>query len=217
MSGRSAARCSATCSSTGWCSSRSSPPRRCCRGCISGVLGLPSQPELVSRATLDWWYLHDWIPIVVLIAIATTYAAVQLPSLGHRVRGLAGASSSGFWRRCFWCCSCSRCTASGRWRFGDDISLGIELLVSAAAMVVPWIVGRGLQQSLVAAVDLDRRGQRPASSAAWSRPVGTSLSDRARAARSAGVRGHRPADVAGAALPADHRLHRSREPRHDRR
>ena len=27
------------------------------------------------------------------------------------------------------------------WRFGDDISLGVELLVSAAAMVVPWILG----------------------------------------------------------------------------
>ena len=52
-----------------------------------GLLGLPSQPELVSRATLDWWYLHDWIPIVILIAIGTTYAAMQLPSLGHRADG----------------------------------------------------------------------------------------------------------------------------------
>ncbi len=52
-----------------------------------GLLGLPSQPELVSPATLDWWYLHDWIPIVILIAIGTSYAAVQLPSLGHREAG----------------------------------------------------------------------------------------------------------------------------------
>ena len=105
-----------------------------------GVLGLPSQPELVSRATLDWWYLHDWIPIVVLIAIATTYAAVQLPSLGHRA---AGSRSFVLWFLApvllvLFLFSVHRFWA---WRFGDDVSLGVELLVSAAAMVVPWIVG----------------------------------------------------------------------------
>ena len=105
-----------------------------------GVLGLPSQPELVSRATLDWWYLHDWVPIVVLIAIATTYAAVQLPSLGHRA---AGSRSFVLWFLApvllvLFLFSVHRFWA---WRFGDDVSLGIELLVSAAAMVVPWIVG----------------------------------------------------------------------------
>ena len=68
------------------------------------------------------------------------YAAVQLPSLGHRAAGSRGfvvwflapvllvlflISVHRFWA----------------WRFGDDVSLGTELLVSAAAMVVPWIVG----------------------------------------------------------------------------
>jgi hypothetical protein len=105
-----------------------------------GLLGLPSQPELVSRATLDWWYVNDWIPIVLLIAIATTYAAVQLPSLGHRA---AGSRSFVIWfltpvlLACF-LLSVHRYWA---WRFGEETSLGIELLVSAAAMVGPWIVG----------------------------------------------------------------------------
>ncbi len=105
-----------------------------------GLLGLPSQPELVSRAALDWWYLHDWVPVVVLIALATTYAAVQLPSLGHRA---AGTRSFVIWFLApvllvLFLFSVHRFWA---WRFGDDVSLGIELLVSAAAMVVPWIVG----------------------------------------------------------------------------
>ena len=105
-----------------------------------GLLGLPSQPELVSRAALDWWYLHDWGPVVVLMAIATTYAAVQLPSLGHRA---AGTRSFVIWFLApvllvLFLFSVHRFWA---WRFGDDVSLGIELLVSAAAMVVPWIVG----------------------------------------------------------------------------
>jgi hypothetical protein len=105
-----------------------------------GLLGLPSQPELVSRAALGWWYLHDWIPIVVLIAIATTYAAVQLPSLGHRS---AGTRSFVIWFLApvllvLFLFSVHRYWA---WRFGDAPSLAIELLVSAAAMVVPWVVG----------------------------------------------------------------------------
>jgi hypothetical protein len=105
-----------------------------------GILGLPSQPEIVSRATLDWWYLHDWAPIVILIAVATTYAAVQLPSLGHRA---AGSRSFAIWFLApvllvLFLFSVHRYWA---WRFGDDPSLAIELLVSAAAMVVPWVVG----------------------------------------------------------------------------
>jgi hypothetical protein len=105
-----------------------------------GLLGLPSQPELVSRATIDWWYLHDWVPIVALIAIATTYAAVQLPSLGHRA---AGSRSFVIWFLApvllvLFLFSVHRFWA---WRFGDDVSLGVELLVSAAAMVLPWVVG----------------------------------------------------------------------------
>ena len=64
------------------------------------------------------------------------------------------------------CSSCSRCTASGRGGSATSRRSAIELLMSAAAMVLPWIVGRSVQRPLVAAVDLDRRGQRPASSAA---------------------------------------------------
>ncbi len=105
-----------------------------------GLLGLPSQPELVSPATLDWWYLNDWIPIVFLIAIATTYAAVQLPSLGHRA---AGSTSFAIWfltpvLLVLFLFSVHRFWA---WRFGDDVSLGVELLISIAAMVLPWIIG----------------------------------------------------------------------------
>ena len=48
----------------------------------------------MSAATLDWWYLHDWIPIVILIAIGTSYAAMQLPDLGHRE---AGSRSFAIW------------------------------------------------------------------------------------------------------------------------
>jgi hypothetical protein len=105
-----------------------------------GVLGLPSQPELVSREALEWWYLHDWIPIVILMAIATTYAAVQLPSLGHRSDG--SAHFLGWFLTpvllVHFLFSIHRYWA---WRFGEEPSLGIELVVSAAAMVVPWIVG----------------------------------------------------------------------------
>ena len=102
--------------------------------------GAAEEPELVSRATLESWYFHDWIPIVILMAIATTYAAVQLPSLGHRA---AGARSFTKWFLApvllvLFLLSLHRYWA---WRFGDDVSLGTELLVSAAAMVVPWIVG----------------------------------------------------------------------------
>ena len=105
-----------------------------------GLLGLPSQPELVSPATLDWWYVNDWIPIVVLIAIATTFAAVQLPSLGHRAAGSRGFA---IWFLApvllvLFLFSVHRFWA---WHFGDDVSLGIELLISIAAMVLPWIIG----------------------------------------------------------------------------
>ena len=105
-----------------------------------GLLGLPSQPELVSRATLDWWYLHDWVAILGLIAVASTYAALQLPSLGHRQ---AGSRSFAVWFLApvlvaLFLVSVHRFWA---WRFGDTISLGAGLMVSASAMVLPWIVG----------------------------------------------------------------------------
>jgi Patatin-like phospholipase len=105
-----------------------------------GVLGLPSQPELISRADLDWWYLNDWMAIGVLILIATVYAAFELPSLGHRSSGGRGFllwfltpvllvhvlfSVHRYWA----------------WRFGEETSLSAELLVSIVAMTVPWIIG----------------------------------------------------------------------------
>jgi hypothetical protein len=105
-----------------------------------GLLGLPSQPELVSRATLEWWYFHDWIPVVILIAIGTTFAALQLPSLGRRA---AGTRSFAVWFLgpvlvVLFLISVHRFWA---WRFGATLSLGTELVVSAAAMVLPWMIG----------------------------------------------------------------------------
>ena len=105
-----------------------------------GVLGLPSQPALVSAAALEWWYTHDWIAVVLLIAVATSYAAVELPSLGHR---RDGSTSFAAWFLApvivvHFLFSVHRYWA---WRFGDTTSLPVEVLVSAAAMVVPWIVG----------------------------------------------------------------------------
>ena len=103
------------------------------------------------------------------------------------------------------------------WHFGDDVSLGIELVVSAAAMVAALDRGRGLQQSLVAAVDLDRRGRGRPRRAPGDSGGHIISSTRLAAARPAGIRGRRSSHVAGAALPADHGLHRPREPRHVRR
>ena len=105
-----------------------------------GVLGLPSQPELVSRATLDWWYVHDWIPICLLVGVAATYAALELPSLGNRSRGtrpfllwfLAPVLLLNllFSIHRFWA-----------WRFQTRPSLVIEVSVAMAGMVLPWVVG----------------------------------------------------------------------------
>jgi len=106
----------------------------------TGVLGLPSQPELVSRQTLDWWYWHDWIPIVLLIAVATTYAARELPSLGNKARGTRSFigwflvpvvlvhvlfSIHRFWAL----------------QFGTEPSRLIEVTLAAVAMVLPWMIG----------------------------------------------------------------------------
>lgn len=105
-----------------------------------GVLGLPSQPELVSRERLDWWYRHDWIPIVLLIAAATTYAARELPSLGNRSRGTRSFitwflvpvvllhvlfSIHRFWAA----------------QFGTQPSRLTEVTLAMLAMVLPWIIG----------------------------------------------------------------------------
>jgi hypothetical protein len=108
-----------------------------------GLLGLPSQPELVTRASLDAWYQHDWIAIVVLIGVASTYAALELPSLGNRSRGTRTFvawfltpvllvhvvfSIHRFWTL----------------RFGSTPSVVHEVATAAAAMVLPWIIGASL-------------------------------------------------------------------------
>jgi hypothetical protein len=105
-----------------------------------GMLGLPSQPELVSRATLDAWYQHDWIPMVLLIGIASAYAAFELPSLGNRSRGTRSFvtwflvpvllvhvlfSIHRFWASLF----------------GTELSRAIEVSVAALAMAMPWVIG----------------------------------------------------------------------------
>ncbi len=105
-----------------------------------GVLGLPSQPELVRRATLDWWYLHDWAPIAALIAVATTYAAVELPSLGRRSHGLP-SFLAWFLTPVLLLQFLSSVHRYWAWRFGDDPPLRAEMLMSAAAMVLPWMIG----------------------------------------------------------------------------
>jgi len=107
---------------------------------FTGVLGLPSQPELVARQTLDWWYSHDWIPIVLLIAVATTYAARELPSLGNKSRGTRSFIAWFlvpvvlvhvlFSIHRFWAV-----------QFGTVPSRLIEVTLAAVAMVLPWIVG----------------------------------------------------------------------------
>ncbi len=105
-----------------------------------GVLGLPSQPELVSRATLDWWYLHDWIVILPLTALTGLYAAFELPSLGRRTHGTGRFIAMFlvpallvhvlFSIHRFWAT-----------RFGTTPSLPIEVGLAGAAMVLPWVVG----------------------------------------------------------------------------
>jgi hypothetical protein len=110
-----------------------------------GLLGLPSQPELMARATLDSWYTHDWIAIVLLIGVASTYAALELPSLGNRSRGTRSFvvwflapvllvhvlfSIHRFWTL----------------RFGSTPSVAHEVATAAAAMVLPWILGAALSE-----------------------------------------------------------------------
>ena len=79
-----------------------------------GLLGLPSQPELVSPATLDWWYLHDWIPIVILIAIGTPTPPCSCRASGHRAGRFQEFRRLVSRRRSCSCSFCCRCTASGR-------------------------------------------------------------------------------------------------------
>ena len=122
-----------------------------------GLLGLPSQPELVSRATLDWLYFHDSIPILLFVAVATTYAAIQLPSLGHRA---AGSRSFMIWfltpvLLAFFLLSVDRYWA---WRFGDDTVARQRAAGFDGGDGGPLDPRWGLQPALVAPADLDRRG-----------------------------------------------------------
>jgi hypothetical protein len=105
-----------------------------------GLLGLPSQPELVTRATLEWWYRHDWIPIGLLIAVSVTYAAVKLPSLGRRSGGSRGFII-GFLAPAVLAHILLSVHRYWAWRFGDETALSTQVVVSAAAMTLPWIVG----------------------------------------------------------------------------
>ena len=181
-----------------------------------GLLGLPSQPELVSQATLDWWYLHDWIPIVVLIAdrhhLCRAAAAEPRPSL-RRPRSFAVWFLAPVLRRAFPA-------------VGPPV-LGLAVRRQTVARHRAAGVGGGdgaaldrrrrVQRPLVAAVDLDRGRRPPASSAAsmiwWAHHFLTALAH------------HDPQvfvvvdlpTVAGAVVPADHRLHRPRQPGHVRR
>jgi hypothetical protein len=105
-----------------------------------GVLGLPSQPELVSQAHLEAWYFHDWLVALALFGTAALFAALELPTLGNRrhgqrafllwflapiVLGEVVVSVHRFWT----------------WRFAGAFSLRAVVLVSVVGMAVPWIVG----------------------------------------------------------------------------
>ncbi len=108
-----------------------------------GVLGLPSQPALVPNTTLIAWYQHDWIPILIGVTIASTYAAHELPSLGNRALGTRSFlawflipivlveilfSIHRYW---------------GGW-FHLESSLSNEIAGAAIGMVMPWILGGAL-------------------------------------------------------------------------
>jgi hypothetical protein len=105
-----------------------------------GILGLPSQTALVPNTALIAWCGKDWIPILIGIAIASTYAAHELPSLGNRALGtrsfIAGFLTPVlvveilFSIHRYW----------SDW-FHLETSLGNEMTVAAIAMVLPWILG----------------------------------------------------------------------------
>jgi hypothetical protein len=108
-----------------------------------GVLGLPSQPALVSNTALIAWYREDWIPILVGVTIASTYAAHELPSLGNRARGTA--SFIGWFLAPVLIVeilfSVHRYWAG--W-FNLENSLSNEIAVASIGMVLPWILGGAL-------------------------------------------------------------------------
>ena len=105
-----------------------------------GLLGLPSQPELVSQARLYSWYEHDWLLIAPLFGIAALFSALELPSLGNRRHGtrafltwfvapvVLGETLMSVHR--YWA-----------WRFEGELALRPAVLAAMAGMTVPWIVG----------------------------------------------------------------------------
>ncbi|HEX2453689.1 MAG TPA: patatin-like phospholipase family protein [Vicinamibacterales bacterium] len=105
-----------------------------------GILGLPSQPELVSPQGLATWYFHDWMVTLPLLMIAAVYAAIELPSLGNRSHGQRPfliwfltpiviaeivVSMHRYWA----------------WRFEGGFSLRTVMLASTVGMVLPWVIG----------------------------------------------------------------------------
>jgi hypothetical protein len=109
-------------------------------GLYLGVLGLPSQPELISREALESWCDTDWILMSVLIAIAGTYAALQLPSLGRRPYGLRGFLG---WFLVPVLLVHVLLSVHRSWstQFDHEPALLPQMLFGAGGMVLPWIVG----------------------------------------------------------------------------
>ena len=108
-------------------------------GLYLGLLGLPSQ-SFITREALEAWCDLDWILMSVLIAIAGTYAALQLPSLGRRPYGL----------RSFLCWFLAPVLLvhvlltvhhAWSWEFKHEPALLPQVLFGAGGMVLPWIIG----------------------------------------------------------------------------
>jgi hypothetical protein len=110
-----------------------------------GILGLPSQPELVSHAALIAWYGMDWIPILVGVTIASTYAAHELPSLGNRARGTRSFLG---WFLVPVLLVEVLFSIHRHWagRFDLQNSLSNEIAVASIGMVLPWILGGAMSR-----------------------------------------------------------------------
>ncbi len=109
-------------------------------GLYLGLLGLPSQPELVSREALESWCDRDWILMTVLIAIAGTYAALQLPSLGRRPYGLRSFLG---WFLVPVLLVHVLLTVHHSWstQYSHEPALLPQVLFGAGGMLLPWIIG----------------------------------------------------------------------------
>ena len=88
-----------------------------------------------------WWYQNDWGPILLLVFGATTYAAFQLPSLGHRARGATSFIV------CFLVPLLAAHLLLSLHRFWSWIDPKVDqpgwagVAVSVAAMALPWMIG----------------------------------------------------------------------------